>query len=344
MLDILRRNASSVVIKIILGAIIVSFALFFGYSAARKSAKIGSGGQPIVATVDGHDVPASVFSYFYQDQIERMKESFKDKEMPEFIQSLAQNYALQRTVSREVLLLQAEKFGIVVPDEVLAYSIRETQSNEGQFDPVFYKQRFLPHFKNRYNLDFEQFLKEDLKIQMFQLMFASVGELAPSEIDESAKEKWEFEVIEVKPDMNADASAALKGDAKSFESAEKKFAASKKKVGPLTIEERASILPVGLSLEDYQSIFSLNSSSPIFPSLVESGGKFYAIKYLEKKSEKPAEKPASPADRENFFQSWMSKVFANAKVESHLPEDESSRTAGKQPSPAQPSENKAEEK
>ena len=335
MLDILRRNASSVVIKIILGAIILSFALFFGFSAARKaSARLGKGGQPVVATVNKLEVPASTFGYYYEEQVERMKENFKDKEMPDFIQKLAKNYALQRAISREVMLDQAIQFGIVIPDSVLASAVRQSQSQGGEFDPLFYRQRLLPHFKNRYNLDYEIFLKEDLMIQALQTMFASVDTLAPSAIDESAVNKWTFELLEVKPELKADAEAALAGSAKAFDDASKKFSADRKKVGPISIADRAQLIAVPLSLEDYEKAFSLNKENPVFPKLVEAGGKFYAIKFSDKTTDKAPEAAKKPDDRENFFQSWMTKVFAKAKVENLLP-DENPQPPAQAQKPAQ---------
>lgn len=219
MLDILRRHSSSVVIKLTLGAIIVSFALFFGFGAARKGQATARGGSSAVATVNGHAIPAPIFGYFYENQYEQMRQGSKDKELPQFAQELAKNYALQRAITREMLYLQAQKFGIVVQAGRHACRLwwrnRRHPCRAASSTRFFTGNDSCPTSKSL-QFDYEAFLKEDIEIELLRELFASVDSGSPVEPKDSLSKKWSFEVVEIKDGQKNKALSAIKAGEKAF--------------------------------------------------------------------------------------------------------------------------------
>ena len=113
MLDIMRKHASSWLIKVLFAAIIITFIFFFGYSSLSKSGR--GGGGDTAAEVNGRPIPMAEFRFFYDRAYEQMTESFKGSEIPEFARKFVMSSTIGRLVSRELILEQAADLGIFVP-------------------------------------------------------------------------------------------------------------------------------------------------------------------------------------------------------------------------------------
>lgn len=319
MLDILRKHATSWIIKAMLGAIIVSFALFFGYSAVRKSAGKGNMAKA-AAVVDGVPVPTNVFGYFFNANYERLKESMaKDKPVPDFVEQMAKSYAFEQAVSRQVALNEANKLGVVIPDVMLASAIKDMQvgMNGGEFDPLFYKQRFLPHFKNKFGLDYEQFMRENLSLDALRDIFVDVDK---SEVltDSPDKTLWTFEVVEFESKDKDKAEKITSESPKNWGDFAKSNGGKVTTVGPITVLEHSKFPFANVPFDDLIKIFSLSDSSPVLEKVIENAGKFYDVRLVSVK--KDAKEKLSPPDSENFYAAWMMRLFSNAKIKNMIEE------------------------
>lgn len=335
MLDALRRHASSWMIKVIFGAIIVTFVFFFGYSTMRR------GGQRKVevaaAEVNGRSIPVAWFKFFFDQNFDRIRGSFKGAEVPDFARNLAVSTTLNQLVSRELVLEQADELGLVIPDQELAQVIVESQRKQqgGEFDPIFYRHRFLPYFKSRYGLDYEDLVRQDLKLSAFEQIFADVDEhplFKPGAKDATQRTVWLFEQVTIDPkalrekklikeDSDAQKIAAdlLLTDPKRWRSKLRRLGIAPQKIGPITIWERRKLIDGQGIIEDFQKIYALGKDRPVISEPIGRGGKIYAVRLVKKIENK--EEVREPYLPRPFLVNWMSKLRAKAKVKSFIEEE-----------------------
>ena len=337
MLDIMRKHASSWLIKVILGAIIITFIFFFGYSSYRKGSRggrVGAEGR-VAAEVNGVPVSASEFDFFFSRNLEQVKAQFEGKEIPPFVRQIAESSTMRQIVGREVMLQQADSLGLVVPDEMLADTIRDVQAAQagGEFDPIAYRHEFLPYFRNRFGMDYEEFVRQDLRIGALQELFKGI-EAAPHGSAEGAPASttWTFEAVAIDPKALVESKAVLsEADAPDF--AQKLAAAEPrswqkilgpakleaKKVGPVRISERAKLLGGSGTMADYEAIFSLTEEAPVSKP-IEAGGQIHVVKLVERIQSVPKDEPAALSG--SFFDQWMGKVLAKAKVHDYMAKEQ----------------------
>ena len=136
MLDLMRRHASSWIIKIALFGIIVVFVFFFGWGGP------GDVDKNFAAKVNGAVITYDQFYVLYENQVELMRSRFRGSMPPDFIEKMnLKKVVLEGMVDQLVLIQEANKLGLTVTDEDLIYSIRNTPEfqNNGVFDPNIYK-------------------------------------------------------------------------------------------------------------------------------------------------------------------------------------------------------------
>lgn len=173
MLDQLRRHASSWIIKVVLGAIILTFVLFFGYSAQQGD--FMNGGQGVVARVNKTPITENLYELFYDQNYDRAVASFKDTPVPDVVRQMVRQQTLRQLIFRTVSLEEAARLGVVASDQKLADEIVLNQRNErGEFDPVAYRHQFLPSFQQRFHVSYEDLVREDLTLQAFRSLFTNV--------------------------------------------------------------------------------------------------------------------------------------------------------------------------
>ncbi|MFH0799690.1 MAG: SurA N-terminal domain-containing protein [Pseudomonadota bacterium] len=336
MLNVLRKHASSWIIKVILGAIIVTFIFFFGYSSFKKGmrgGRMGGGEGGMALKVNGAPVSISEYDFFFNRSMEQIKSSFKDQELPEIARKIAQSSTIRQLIGREIVLQQADALGLVITDQELADVIRRSQSEQksGEFDPIAYRHQFLPSFSSHYGLDYESFVRQDLRIAAFQAIFARLDGADPL-ADAADKEKdvaWTFEAVSIDPKALVDSKAAgspdeVLAEAKKLVSMNPgdwkktlaKFKVEPKRIGPIKISERRQLLD-GAGLEDdYTAIFALTKERPMIDRPIERGGKIYVVGLVERAEKQSGEKPASGPGR--FLDEWMTKLSIGAKVQDYV--------------------------
>lgn len=119
MLSLMRKHATSWLIKLILGAIVIVFVLWgVGSWTSQRSGR--------VATVNGEGITLDEYRTTYKRLIDQVRRNFGNNLNDELIESLQlSKKALDQLVDRKLLLQAAEKLDLRVSDEELARSIRD---------------------------------------------------------------------------------------------------------------------------------------------------------------------------------------------------------------------------
>lgn len=159
MLDLMRKKASSWMIKVIFTLIILTFIFFFGYS---KIASRQHDERRYVAVVGSSPIPRRKFEATFESSIERMGE-----DIPENFRSFLRENILQQLITRELVAQYGSSLGLAITDEEIAETIQNNKnlSIDGHFDLQYYREKFLPYFQQRYGEEFEEVIKRDLLVE-----------------------------------------------------------------------------------------------------------------------------------------------------------------------------------
>lgn len=136
MLDMMRRHASSWIIKVALFGIIVVFIFFFGWGGP------GDVDKTFAAKVNGTVITYDQFYNLYENQIELMRSRFRGSLPPEMIEKMNLKKAvIEGMVDQLVLLQEAQRLRLTVTNDDLIYNIRSSPEfqNNGVFDPNIYR-------------------------------------------------------------------------------------------------------------------------------------------------------------------------------------------------------------
>ena len=131
----MRKHATSWLIKIILGAIVVVFVLWgVGSWTSQRSGR--------VATVNGEMITADDYRMAYQRLIEQVRQSFGNNLNDELIKTLQlDKQALNQLIDNILMRQAASDLNLRVSDQELSQSIRSISAfqNAGVFDPRRYQ-------------------------------------------------------------------------------------------------------------------------------------------------------------------------------------------------------------
>ena len=130
MLSLMRKHASSWIIKFLLAAIIV---VFIPWGVQRYTSQRSSR----VADVNGTIITLGDYRNSYTNLVEQVRQSFGNNLNDELIQALQlRKRALDQLIDRALMLQEAEKLKIQVSDEELAQTIRNIRAFQtaGVFD------------------------------------------------------------------------------------------------------------------------------------------------------------------------------------------------------------------
>ena len=191
MLSIMRKHASSWIIKFLLAAIIV---VFIPWGVQRYT----SGRSGRVAEVNGSIITLDDYRNTYQNLVEQVRQSFGNNVNDEFIQTLQlPKRALDQLIDRALMLQAAEKLQIQVSDEELAQAIGSITAF--QTAGVFDNQRYL-NILSRTQLSpetFENQQREAITINKLQNFIS--GNIKVSDIE--AQQWYKFNNAEVDIDF-----------------------------------------------------------------------------------------------------------------------------------------------
>jgi peptidyl-prolyl cis-trans isomerase D len=135
MLSVMREQATSWFIKIILGAIVVVFALWgVGNYGAQQLSK--------VAAVNGEIITMEQYRNAYNNLVEQYRQMYGDRLDNKTLDMLQlDRQALDGLIEQELIIQQAHKLDFRVADEELASAIGEIGAfqRSGRFDPNLYR-------------------------------------------------------------------------------------------------------------------------------------------------------------------------------------------------------------
>lgn len=135
MLNTMRENAGSWIIKVLLGVIVVAF-IFMGAGSFRASR------ASKIATVNGEAVSADQYQRAYYNILENFRAQFGNQLNDDMIKMLnIKQQALDAVIDSTLLRQAAEQNRLRIPDEELAASITSIPAfqNNGAFDKDRYK-------------------------------------------------------------------------------------------------------------------------------------------------------------------------------------------------------------
>lgn len=182
MLSLMRKNAGSWIIKIILGIIVIVFVSWgmgsYGEMRRNRAATVGK------HTITLKDFDATYRSMLQQTQLNaRAMGSELTEEALEGMQ--LEKQALAQLINRVVLLQAANKMHLTVGDEELRnsiYSMPAFHNNEGQFDASIYKARLDSQQLN--NEAFEDNQRQDLLIGKVMEVVMGAVKVSDAEVAE----------------------------------------------------------------------------------------------------------------------------------------------------------------
>lgn len=314
MLDIIRKKASAWGVKIIFGIIIVVFVFFFGYSRMSKDK---GGGKYVVASVNGVAITRPEFQMAYDNVYKMYQNIFKVQDggnLPEGIEKSVRNSAVNQLVQQSAIRQLGDKIGLQPTSFELADTIKRSPAaanEKGEFDPILYKQRFRPYFAQKYNMDYEDAVKQDMTVQRVNDIFRLAKDAPDArELYNVEKTKFTFNVQEFAAE--ADAKANKKGKAVKTE--------------PAAIRERSTVIPGDIDIALWEKIFSLLPNTGLSEP-VKAGDKWFTVKLVKvsKPSDVEWEKEkqdfeAALTDRtgKEIFQTWISAYLKDAKIKTFI--------------------------
>lgn len=186
MLEKLRDSSRSFGTYLILGAIIVVFVVYFGPAGSGCDGPQGAQ-MTYAAKVNGKSIPVREFQVeynrLYRDYQAQMGESF-DAQMAE--QFGLRNAALERVISRRLLVQQAQREGIAVADSEIAEILQQDPGfqKDGHFDYETYKVA-LSNWQGIRPSQYEQQIRESLLVQKLATRLRQSAKVSPEEVREA---------------------------------------------------------------------------------------------------------------------------------------------------------------
>ncbi len=135
MLRLMRQQATSWLIKVLLGAIVVVF-VFWGVGSFRSE----RGGS--VAVVNGDVITLDEYRNAYNNLVERLRQSFGNQFNEDILETLrVKEQALNQLIDNRLLVQEAQRLKFRISDEELAEAIINIGAfqNAGTFDSRLYK-------------------------------------------------------------------------------------------------------------------------------------------------------------------------------------------------------------
>lgn len=157
MLEIVRKHVGWG-LKVILVVIIVTFVFFFGFNQYYQRTSDATAIQ-----VGKQAITFSELRITYDGQVDNLRKTMKDGEMPEFLLKSIKESARRQLVTQSLIDQFAHRIGFNVVDQEL----RDNILKEKDFDPVAYK-NFIRNFYNRYGLSYEDLIRKELLLNDFQ--------------------------------------------------------------------------------------------------------------------------------------------------------------------------------
>lgn len=181
MLDLMRKHAGSWIIKILLGAIAVAFALSWGVSSyySRKEVAVTVNGEPITMAQlqEEHGRMVEANRHQFGEQFDRVAPMLRLKER-----------ALNTLIDRALLFQAAKRLGINASDQEVAQILLTFQAFQrgGRFDKDQYRRVLAA---NRLTPEtFENLQRGEIILTKLTTMVAGAAQVSPLELEQTLDE------------------------------------------------------------------------------------------------------------------------------------------------------------
>ena len=338
MLDLLRKKAQSWVTHVLFGGLIVVFVLFFGYTKLQRQ-----GPHDTVASVNGMPVHQGEYEVALDNNEAYYRQVFQDKMPDRFMEGLRKS-TLQQVINRKLLVDFGMHHGFIVSDQELAEHIQSLPflHKEGAaFDPITYREQFLPALYEHYHINFEEWAREGMLADKVQQSFVATIRVSDDELRDAYRRehtRYTFEVMRFDPERLVKekkiANEAAAQDAASAVQAVLQNEAARKpllatygvtpeKIGPLAVQPHLPFLGVETTPESVHALFALQ------PGSVCPGGPYHVDKTLVicrllardipaaaewEKSEPEARKSLTERYQQVLMEQWMQSLLSHAKI------------------------------
>ena len=199
MLNFIREQKDSWIIKSILWLIVTAFIATIFYSWGMGGASTARGG--VVATVAGEPINFNEYNQTFENMVRFYRQQFRDQFTEEMIQRLdLKTQAIDALIQKKILLVEAKKQGIIVTNEELAETLKTFPSfqRDGKFNTSVYNNYL--KFNRLTPLQFEEGQRESLIIDKVQRLIqsaAKVSEAETMEIFKRESEKFKLDYVAV---------------------------------------------------------------------------------------------------------------------------------------------------
>lgn len=186
MLGTLRRHSHSWIVKLILGALALSFVVGFGYLTGGAGYEGGGTDAAIVARVGGKPITNNDVAREHQRLQNMYREQLGDQLTDDLLEQLNLRFqAVRRLVMREVLLQEADRLGFRVSDAELAEaiaSIQAFQNADGHFDPELYRYVLSQTRQRLTPASFEAQQREAIKLDKLERFVKGLVQVSDDEV------------------------------------------------------------------------------------------------------------------------------------------------------------------
>jgi peptidyl-prolyl cis-trans isomerase D len=171
-ISFLRKHMKVVFVITIVGFVVATFAGFGGYYISKKN--------DIAVSVNKYNVYSDEYDKYFNEVLRRLQAEAKDSNVD---MNNAKNAAIQSIVQDKLLLEQADKIGMQVPDKELITVISNQpyfQTNK-QFDPRLYYQ-ILNYQLRETPQQFEARIREKVRIDKTKMLLAETVKVTEAEL------------------------------------------------------------------------------------------------------------------------------------------------------------------
>lgn len=340
MLNILRKNAESWIIKLLLGLIIVVFILFFG-----SSALVGPGqNEAIVAKINGQTLTQKQARGFVR-MVKDLNPLYKN--LPASYDEQLRQSAIASLIELKLVEQEATKLGLNVHDEELSQTIKQDPATdaspppfmmlkdpslwqEGKFDVSRYNEWFRPAYLSVYGSEFEDWVRINLINKKFRELFKNalfVSDHETLSLWRGRQTKVKFKKLTI--GSNADNAKQLADELwPQFKKNQltKKIVEEKKlqesETPWITLASAAELFDGEFDVDQVAELFSLNIKSPFPKAPIVTSGKIYFFKLLDREEPKNGDEQMGPDEKnrlanelsDHFYERWYQATTATANI------------------------------
>ncbi len=188
MFDLMGERAKSWAVRAILGIVVLTFVISFGYGNFVRT-------KEVLATVGDHEILVSQFSQQFQDQLELLRRRYPDNAEALAQQLGLRDQVLQQMINRYLMLTAARRLGLQVSEQELRDTVAGQKEFQGGRGFDFETYRAVLRQNDLTPELFESRMQDDLLIRKFQDQLVSGVVVSQAEVDQ--RYRVESEAVEV---------------------------------------------------------------------------------------------------------------------------------------------------